>query len=218
MRIRAALVSHRRAIAFWAVAALTLLATHDLVFLIQLGPGEELARLLRSAGHGYWGLASTIIGLAGIGVGLAAALRLRALRRRAAGLPATPIGSQGVRDILPIWGRLLAVVAIGFVVQENVEHFIAHGHVMGLAALAGPEYPLATPVIGLISLAAAIVVGLFVHHERALLASIEAALHVSLGPVRALVRAPGQLRVHPATGLAQPGAGRAPPLVPLRIG
>ena len=58
----------------------------------------------------------------------------------------TPTG----RRFAAIWLRLLAVVAIGFVIQENVEHVIAHGHAPGLGALLGPEYPLALPVIGLV--------------------------------------------------------------------
>ena len=34
-------------VAFWAFAALTLLVSHDLVWLVQLGPGESLALALR---------------------------------------------------------------------------------------------------------------------------------------------------------------------------
>ena len=40
MRIGAALARIPRAIAFWALAGLALLVSHDAVFLVQLGPGE----------------------------------------------------------------------------------------------------------------------------------------------------------------------------------
>ena len=58
------------------------------------------------------------------------------------------------------WLRLAAVVAVGFVIQENVEHSIIHGHAPGVGALLGPEYPLALPVIGLIGAIAASVAAL----------------------------------------------------------
>ena len=77
----------------------------------------------------------------------------------------------------PIWLRLFAVVALGFVLQENVEHIISHGHAIGLGALLGPEYPLALPVIGLVTALAGSVAAAVRRTEGALLAIISAALH-----------------------------------------
>ena len=156
---------------------MALFLSHDAVFLVQVGPGEALSRALRDAGHDYWGAASLILALVGLAVGATAALRLRWLRRRVALLRAprgapTPIGTR----FAAVWLRLFAVVALGFVLQENVEHIISHGHAIGLGALLGPEYPLALPVIGLVTAIAGFVAAAVRRTEGALLAIISAAL------------------------------------------
>jgi hypothetical protein len=178
MRIGATFARVPPRMAFWALAGVALFLSHDAVFLIQLGPGDALSRALRDAGHGYWGAASLILALSGLAVGVAAILRLRLLRRHVALLPAapsapTPVGSP----FAATWLRLFAVVALGFVLQENVEHIISHGHAMGLGALLGPEHPLALPVIGLVTALAAFVAAAVRRTEGTLLAIISAALH-----------------------------------------
>jgi hypothetical protein len=50
---------------FWALAVVTLLLSHDAVWLAQVGPGAQLTGVLRQAGHGYWGLASAVLLLVG---------------------------------------------------------------------------------------------------------------------------------------------------------
>lgn len=59
---------------------MALFLSHDAVFLAQVGPGEQLTRALREAGHDYWGWASLALALIGIAVG-ASALQLARLRR-----------------------------------------------------------------------------------------------------------------------------------------
>jgi hypothetical protein len=66
-------------------------------------------------------------------------------------------------------------VALAFAVQENAEHFLSHGHVIGVGALIGAEYPLAMPVLALVTGLAAAVIALAREHEAALLARIAAA-------------------------------------------
>ncbi|MEA2652468.1 MAG: hypothetical protein QOI85_2189, partial [Chloroflexota bacterium] len=109
-----------------------------------------------------------------------------------------------------IWLRLFAVVALGFVLQENVEHIISHGHAIGLGALLGPEYPLAIPVIGLVTALAALVATTVRRTEGALLAIISAAQQ---RPARAcsLPGPRGQLVLPRRSPLASAIAGRAPP-------
>ena|SRR5688500_15092826 len=214
MRLRALPTALRGPISFWALAGLALLVSHDAVFAAQMGPGEALMRTLRTAGHDYWGLAT--IGLAGIGATAAlwAVVRLLQLRRRAHALRARPIeptATYGGR-FLVAWARLFVVVAIGFAIQENLEHLGMHSHAIGAGALIGPEYPLALPVIGLITMVAASIAALVTGAEHALIATIAAALHriIRRAP-RRLGRPPLRITEPRPSVLAGAAAGRAPP-------
>lgn len=207
--------ARRRSIGFWALAGVSLLISHDAIFFIQLGAGSDLAQALRTAGHDYWGAASALLLTVGLAAGLLGIRRVRSLRRRATALGVTPDVRGGyARRALRIWCALLPVVALGFMVQESVEHVIVHGHAIGIGALLGPEYPLAIPVIALITSIGAAVLGLIADAEVALLAAISSAF----SSVR---RAPTAARRRPATSvtasrqsvLSRPGAGRAPPVV-----
>ncbi len=216
MRISAPDAAIRARLAFWALAGIGLLVSHDAVFLAQVGPGEELTRLLRGAGHDYWGAASAILVLVGVAAVVAAGLRLRGLGRHAHRLRATPKAGQRAR-LLPIWLRLMAVVTLGFAIQENLEHVLAHGHAIGAGALLGPEYPLALPIIAAITAVAALLATLVIGAEHALVEAIAAACHRSFGRVARSLRSPVRLALTRRGVRATPGAGRAPPLV-LTIG
>jgi hypothetical protein len=195
---------------FWALAGLALLLSHDAVFLAQIGPGERFTAALRTVGHDYWGAASAMLVAVAAIAAVFTLARLARLRRHAATLGAKR-NARPAR-LLPIWIRLAAVVVIGFAIQENVEHFIAHGHLIGAGSLVGPEYPLALPVLGLVSFVAALGAALLVGSERGLVAAIEAALR-RLRPVRVAVR-PQRIPAPSGSILARFAAGRAPPWVP----
>ena len=211
MRIGATLERIPPRTAFWALAGVALFLSHDAVFLVQVGPGDALSRALRDAGHGYWGAASLILALIGLAVGAAAVLRIRLLRRRVAMLGATRSTPAAVGSrIAAIWLRLFAVVAIGFVLQENLEHIISHGHAVWLGALLGPEYPLALPVIGLVTALAALVAAAVHRTEGALLAIISDALRRPRRG-RPLPGPRSQLVLPLRSPLANSIAGRAPP-------
>ena len=205
----------RGPVAFWALAGIALLVSHDAVFLVQVGPGHELARALREAGHEYWGIASLVLATIGVATLAGALLHLRSLHRSAATLggaaPTTRSRPYAPRW-LATWARLLAMVAIGFVVQENIEHLIGHSHAPGLGALIGPEYPQAVPIIALITGLAALVAAALGQTEQALLAVIaEAMRRILARPPRRTLRPPLRLvRVFIAP-LAGAWAGRAPP-------
>jgi hypothetical protein len=213
MRIGAALSRIPRGIAFCALAGVALLVSHDAVFLVQLGPGEELTRALRAAGHDYWGWASLALLVIGAAAGMAAVIRLRSLRRRVERLRAAPAASRtGLAGrFAATWLRLLVVVVIGFALQENVEHVISHGHAIGLGALLGPEYPLALPVIALITAVAGLVAGAVQRTERELISIIHAALRQGLRRPGRVGRPPLQLALPRLSPLALAVAGRAPP-------
>jgi hypothetical protein len=209
----------RGPIAFWAMAGVALLVSHDAIFLAQLGPGQGLARVLREAGHGYWGAASSALAVLGLTALAATLVRLTALRRSARALGADPVAGapQYVARWLRAWRRLLSIVAISFVAQENIEHLIGHAHAPGLGALIGPEYPLALPVIGGITAVAALFAAALSQTEQALLAAIADAVQRFVGRApRHLQRPPLRLLVSLISPLARSAAGRAPPraLVP----
>jgi hypothetical protein len=207
-----------RRLVFWALAGASLLVAHDAVFLVQLGPGEPLARALRDGGHGYWETASMLLLAAGVVAALAVGIRLAMLRRRARSLAAgrLPIGPRPSRGriALGLWARLLPIVAIGFTVQENLEHLAGHEHVLGLAALHGPAYPLALPVLAAVTAVAALVGAVLIGVERELLATIAASLARRHGRApRIAVRPPVNVVTPRRSPLARSQAGRAPPLV-----
>lgn len=214
MRIRTTLAAIPPRLAFWALAGVGLLVSHDAIFLSHLGPGQSLTRVLREAGHDYWAVASLLLASIGLAALLVTLVRLRSLRRtaEALGSPAVVSARPYAARWLGTWARLLAVVAIGFVLQENIEHLIAHGHAPGLGALVGPEQPLALPVIGLITGLAALIAAASSHTERALRALIADALHRTLDRAPRVVRRP-PIRLVAVVGspLARASAGRAPP-------
>ena len=199
-------------LAFWALAGLALLAAHDAIYLVQVGPGEALVDVLRTAGHGYWAWAS--LGLTAVAVvsGLSIWLRMRRLHRRASSLDARPAASRPFARRLPgAWWRLVAIVAIGFLVQENVEHLIAHGHAPGIGALLGPELPLALPVICIISAIAAVLATLVGGAHEALVVAIQVALARQVKAPREVAQPPARRPAAFGSILARRGAGRAPP-------
>lgn len=204
----------RGPLAFWALAGVALLVSHDAIFLAQMGPGEELTRALRQAGHDYWGLASLVLAALGIAAAIATVIRLLSLRRHVAELA----GARGGRNrdgrfgrSLALWSRLFALVAIGFCLQENVEHLVVHGHVPGLGALVGPEYPLALPVIGVITAIAASIAAGLRGAEQDLLAAIAAALQSFGHAPRRIARPLACLLPRRMSPMAHAIAGRAPP-------
>ena len=204
----------RGPVAFWALAGIALLVTHDAVFLAQVGPGHELARALREAGHEYWGIASLVLAAIGIAALTATLVRLRSLRRSIAilGAASTERSRPYAARWLVTWARLLAVVGIVFAIQENIEHLIGHGHAPGLGALIGPEYPLALPVIGLITGLAAFAAAVLGETEQALLAVIADAMRLILARApRRTLRPSVRLLATLIAPLAGAWAGRAPP-------
>ena len=211
MRIGALISRIPPRLAFWALAGVALLVSHDAIFLVQVGPGESLVRTLRAAGHDHWGATSLAMVVIGLLAAAGAGLRLWTLRRRAVALGAAsrPAGLVGFGAT---WLRIFAAVGIGFLVQENVEHYFGHLHAPGLAVLLGPEYPLALPVIGLISGVAALVAAMFRGAELELQAAIATALRRGYWHApRSLPRPPARRWVARVSPLARSLAERAPP-------
>ena len=153
---RSSAILRFRRLQFWAFALLGLVIGHDAVFIAEYGPSS--ARALAATGHGYWyTFAALALLLAGIPIvaGLLGLARLRArivlVRRRR---PASR-AERDRRDPAPAYldeflglaPRLFAVIVIGFLVQENLEHVAAGHGLHGLAVLVWPHHPLALPVL-----------------------------------------------------------------------
>lgn len=211
MRIGATLARIPPRVAFWALAGVALFLSHDAIFAVQIGPGESLARTLREGGHDYWGLASLALALIGLAVAVGAWARVHRLHQRAAQMDAMPGRARWSR-LTATWVRLFAVVCIGFLVQENLEHSLTHMHIPGLGALLGPEYPLALPVIALITGVAALLATVVGGIERDLVAAIADALRQAFGHApRNRPRPPIRVSGTRISPLALAIAGRAPP-------
>jgi hypothetical protein len=149
---------------FALLALGSLLAGHQAVYVAQYGDGAALTQAMTAGGHdGYWGLFTTVA-LSGLLLLLIrSAWRLVALRWASAaagsvGLPHPPGHVRSYRrELLLLWPPLFGTVAIAYGVQENIEHLIAQGHLPGFAPLVGAEAPLALPILGLVTLAFAVV-------------------------------------------------------------
>ncbi len=202
----------RNRLIFWALAGLALFVAHDAVFLAQIGPGQALVAELRTAGHGYWTSASLLLIAVSVVAGVSTWRRFRHLRRRASSLGAAPSPDRGfARRFASGWVRLATLVAFAFAVQENVEHLVAHGHAPIAGVLVGPEYPLALPVIGLVTAIAAALLALIARTQEQLVAAIDAALRSRTRAPRLCTRPPQRLPSPAGSVLARRGAGRAPP-------
>jgi hypothetical protein len=207
-------------IAFWALAGASLLLSHDAVWLVQVGPGEDLAAALRGDQHGYWAWASIALVAAAVAVALHTVLRTLGLVRRARRLRAAPqplAARTFLRRATAMWIPLFAVVAVGFTVQESVEHLGTHGHVIGLGALTGPEYPLAVPVLVGVTAIGALLAALVGSLEDGLVESIAAVLRLHTRAPRSVPRPMLSGTPPRPSAMASGIAGRAPPALLVAI-
>jgi len=200
-------------LAFWALAGVALLVSHDATWMAQVGPGEALTSALRHGGHDYWGAASGALAVLGLAAAIWAGVRLYRLRRRSSGGDQRPaLGARPyLRRASGAWLRLFGVVAIGFLVQENLEHALAHGHGLWAGALLGPEYPLALPVIAAVTLLGALVAAAFVTAEGILLARLDGSSPRLRAP-RSVRRPVRQILLDGRVG-RRAHAGRGPPIL-----
>lgn len=196
------------------VAAVAVLG-HDLAYSVAFGPAAEAAR--RASGHEpYWAWTWLAV-LAGMAALVAAAIftMFRLLRRlqrgeRPRGIHVTPY----LRQLLRLWPRLALAALALFTLQENVEHFVAHGgHVVGWQLLWSPEFLVAVPLFGLAALVVGAVAALFVSTIAVLQEAVRRAGARPARPPRSVRRPVGRDSRPIWRGtLAAPDLGRAPPV------
>jgi hypothetical protein len=163
---------------FAILAAVVLVLGHELVLRLGYGPAADASIALRATSHGLaWLLQALAALLATVGLAVVVLARLQRLRgrlaSRAAAIPA--LSRPDRRELLILWERLFAVALIGFIVQENLEHALIHGHLPGLSMLYGGQYVATIPVFALLALAGAVIAGLARRRIEALEAAVRAA-------------------------------------------
>lgn len=206
---------------FPALAAVGALLAHDGIFAAQYGLGPDRDVALAATAHGYWPafVVVTLLTVAvATGATVAAVLHLRRLVRGLPATPAAPGRPPYLREVAHLWPRLLLVVAAAFLLQENLEHLAAGRDLPGLWALSAPGYPMAVPVLVIVTGLLAAVGGWLKWHRDALARRLRAARAAALRH-RTTARAPhgrwalvAALLAHRWT-LLRRDAGRAPPAV-----
>jgi hypothetical protein len=116
---------------------------HEVSFRAQFGVGTAFDTAMANSGHGQWWsifLGASLIVVAGLA--LTAVARHRSLsselqRTGASQIDIAPARSRR-REWLSLWVQLGAWVVALFLAQENIEHLITDGHLVGLEPLGGP--------------------------------------------------------------------------------
>lgn len=205
-----------RALRFAGLALVTLFVSHDLVFVLQYGPGPRMDAAMSAGGHdGWWTPAMVLVG--GVAVLLAAGAahrlsRLRAIRRGLVSAGRRPVAPIPYRpELLGLWRALAIWTTLALLAQENVEHLATTGHLAGLEPLAGP---LTAPAIALVALVFA-AVGALVRWRIAVLESQIAAMRVAWPRIRATKAPSGSQHLAALLAhrwlLVRQSPGRAPP-------
>jgi hypothetical protein len=101
--------------------------------------------------------------------------------------------------------------------QENLEHAIAHGHVLGLGALLGPEHPFALVVLPLVTFLAAFLAAAVWYREAALQSSMARCFAARGGLRKLLLPRPQRAQARRPALMGQNAAVRGPPLVALSL-
>ena len=202
------------------LALVALLVSHTAIYAAEFGTSDRFAQAMASGGHdGWWLPASASILAVGFvilawTVGGLANLELRA---RTAGRHGDQVTPSFAGEVRSIWPRLLPLVTVLFLVQENVEQLAAHGRLPGFDPLIGAALPIALPILGLVTLALALA-GALVRWRAAILRSrISSATHRPrrVAPAETFAgrwRTIGALAPHEWMA-DRLDAGRAPPLL-----
>lgn len=130
---------------FALLAALVLVLGHT----VALGLGDSGTRgALQATRHGaVWGLAAAAVLVGGIGLAAGFIWRMRGLRRRLISLARSLPRPRRMRgsELIGAWRSLFLAAIVAFVIQENLEHVLAHGHLPGLSVLIGGHYTATVP-------------------------------------------------------------------------
>jgi hypothetical protein len=173
------------------LVVVSLFLAHEAAYLVRFGDPGHTATIGREPGHAYWPALLLIAGAALAMLALRAAWRLTIGAHRAAALAAPPAqaanpGPAGYRaEWRGLFTRLAPTVVALFLVQENLEHALAHGHVDGLAVYLGAGKLLTLPVVLAVVAAVAAIGALVRWQESQIVRRLRAARLALARPPRA---------------------------------
>jgi hypothetical protein len=194
-----------------------LFVAHDAIYLARYGEGY--ARAMAVGGHeAYWMPLGLVIAGAAAGTFL---LWVRVIVRLQDGAAGTPFvaGPTYFGEVVSIWRRLLPSVALLFTLQENAEALLAHGRVVLLDPVIGPDAAWIVPPVLLVLTFVLAALGAIIRWRiRVLEARIARARQARAFPpprARVVPRRWGTIAASIAQHwiLARRDAGRAPPAV-----
>jgi len=212
----------RRA-AYVGVALVAHVLAHNLVFLAEYGNDVDAA--LARTGHGpAWDTAVAIILAIGCGLLLAAAWRLRQLGvlaratapdgriRRRRELRVRGLDRRRfLGHLAGIWWRLVVVMTLLFVAQENAERLMTGEGLPGLDVITAGGQLISIPIVVLVALVVATVVALFRWRRDVLAARIRGLASLRRRPAAALRTPFDPVDRRPRTLLGRGLSVRAPP-------
>jgi hypothetical protein len=200
------------------LALAAVFVAHDAIYVTRFGIGAGYARAMSAHGHdAYWAPVSIVltalVALVALAA-LAAYLRLRAEAARAGAV--SVVGPSYVGELAGVWLRLFPTVAALFAIQENVEHLVVDGHLVGVAPLVGGGSAVVLPVLATTTFVLAAVGAVVRWRIRVLEARVAAAIRQRFAFVRAVTRPAGWEIVAATVAhrwiIDRRDAGRAPPL------
>lgn len=196
----------------------TLFVAHDAIYVAQFGVGARFAQAMTDGGHDvYWAPVSLAVGAVAALIFLATLGLLSRLYRQAAQTgPSQSPGPAYLNELASTWLRLFPTVGLLFALQENVEHFLVDGHVIGLEPLLEPG-AMVLPVLAATTFVIAALGSLVRWRIRVLEARIAAATRQTYARPSA-TRRPHEWAAIAAAArhrwmLDRRDAGRAPPFI-----
>ncbi|MEO8251627.1 MAG: hypothetical protein ABI978_00200 [Chloroflexota bacterium] len=161
-----------------ATVLVALVLAHSLIFLA--GYGAAFGHAMADTGHDdRWTSAAVSCLALGVGLLLAAAYRLRQLRRianesGARRLPTEPDGRVFLRRWIAWWFAMTLAAAVLFMLQENLELARIGVPLPGIGVLLSAIYPNAFAIIVVVSLGVSLVAALFSWELELLISRIRA--------------------------------------------
>jgi hypothetical protein len=170
------------------LAALVSIVGHEVALSLGNDPMARLSGSLRATEHGPgWLITVVTVAFAAVAALVIAAWRINSLRRRLlAASSAVPWSVAPARaDVLRAWLRIFTLAILAFLLQENLEHLLVHGHAPLFEPLVAGQYVATLPIfaaLALLSAATSLRLGRRIDHLAA--AVLAAARHATRAPRR----------------------------------
>lgn len=141
----AAIATRWRRIRHLALIVVSLAVAHEAVYAARVG---EVLSVIGDEEHRYWHafLIVAVVALVVLAVGWWRRISTTARRAAAAG-PSDNQSSGFAGEMKAILVRLAPAVGSAFLVLENVEHLVAHGHIEGMGVYMAPGSELTLPIV-----------------------------------------------------------------------